>query len=311
MAKRSKSWSATEFRERFQSETESRGITAKKLQDITGIDDGSISAWQSERSGKIPRCDQIADLANAIGISPAWLGFGGTVAKNVVENEALSLIRRTESVPVQAALDILRRFAATNKEKAKTFVLKGMPEPNMKPFDTRADLPRYKMALNKRHDFTPVKLFENLAAGYGGGDNYEVMQEAFVKGVPRGQHTVAKVRGDSMYKTLLNGDYVLLKDFPAPGYELPQIASAELKTPLDEWRTNTRINHGDIVVVDVGQEEGKTLKRVFYDTLRGDGNWQMKILADNPNEWVEGGWAVQTGDHIIFYGLLVGLCEQE
>jgi len=220
----------------------------------------------------------------------------------------------TRSVAITPTLphpsQVANRLREEQPEYGRKFKLKGMPEPNMKAYNTRDELPRYKMSFTERKRFTPIKLFRDLAAGYGGGENYEVMENAYVEGVPREGHTIAQVRGESMVKTLYHGDFVLLKDFPPPGYVLPQIESKEERMPLDFWKSQTRIGEGDIVVVEIaGQPEGKTLKRIHYDTRRGANNWKMKIVADNPDEWIKGGWQVEDEDHITFYGILMGLCD--
>lgn len=192
--------------------------------------------------------------------------------------------------------------------KTRAFKLKGMPQPMIKPYSTRENFKKFKMSFEKRPDFAPVKMFRNLAAGYGGGQNYDVVEEAYVYEVPRGGYTIAQIRGDSMVATLNDGEFVLLKDFPAPGYVLPRIESVDEKVPLSQWKTQTKIEDMDIVVVDLDQPEGKTIKRVKYDLRRGPTNWKMLIAADNPLGWQDA-WQVEVGDKLTFYGKMIGLCE--
>ena len=187
------------------------------------------------------------------------------------------------------------------------FRLRGQPEMRIVLPSTRVNLPRFPLSFVSRENFWPVRQIEDLAAGYGVTDGFTPLKDAFVPGVPRRGYTVAKIHGDSMLSTLMDGDHVLLKDFEPP-YELPRIEAPAMKTSLSEWKGATGMQDGEIVVVNI-PEYGPTLKRVHYDVSRGEANWKMQIVADNPTAWRQA-FQIELGDTVMFYAKLMGLCEK-
>lgn len=224
-------------------------------------------------------------------VSPAWALFD-VGPRDAAEAETYNELR-----------DIAKDLKA-----GTAYRLKGVPEVRTLPFSTRDSLPKFQLSTAKKVDFKPVKMFRDLAAGYGVGENFEIKEDAYVKGLPGKGFTVAQVRGDSMVATLMDGDFVLLKDFPQ-ALELPRIEHDLEKVSLEKWRGETGIDDMDIVVVAIDSREGPTIKRVKYDTRHGTERWKMLIAADNPVAWQDP-WIVAVGDKITFYGKLVGLCEK-
>jgi hypothetical protein len=169
-----------------------------------------------------------------------------------------------------------------------------------------------RLSFVPRKGFKRVAMIENLAAGHN-DDSYEIVADAFVESAPS-DCCVARVLGDSMLPTLQSGAYILLKNMPNGGYELPQIEAPDEKTNFREWKGSTGIRDGGICVLSValnsGPSYGPTLKRILYDTSRGEANWTMVIGADNPAAWRRD-IAIRKGDHVKVFSMFMALLETE
>jgi hypothetical protein len=172
-------------------------------------------------------------------------------------------------------------------------------------------LSSYKCSFTPKPDFRKVPTIENLAAGHN-DESYEIVSNAYVEGCPP-NCVVARVKGESMLPTLNDGALILLKNMDNGGHELPQIDDESHKTDFREWKGKSGIKDGGICVLKVtlktGQEYGPTLKRIEYDTRRGEANWKMAVVADNPSAWMRD-ITIQRGDHVVVYAMLLGLLEE-
>jgi len=290
------------FREAFYARLSS-GKPITQISREVDIAPDTFYSWQNPGKG-LPDIYESLLIAASMGVSPSWLSFGDdSIPMTAHEQQMLEVLRELKGEKLQLAETMLAAMAGK-----LVLRLKGPPEMAINLPSTRDSLKRYKLSLAQRVDFSPVRHIEDLAAGYGNDSSFVPLENAYVSGVPKKGFTVARVRGDSMLRTLVNNDYVLLKDFPPEGYRLPRIERQEEKTPLEVWKRETGLQDGEIVVVDLQIGEGPTLKRVQYDLSRGESKWKMQIVADNPSAWRQA-FQIDRGDEPVFYAKLLGLCE--
>lgn len=281
-------WSAKDFDARM-TEACPHGMQ-KKAAEKAGVTSASVSQWRSGLNNQRPFVDQLAAIAEALNVSPAWLAYGEG-AKNDSEKFVLNLYRAiTEPAQQAATLAVLRTFAGG-----------ALPVENN---GRRGELTLFHRS--KKHDvLRRVPVFGAVAAGFG--EDLEPVDDSLcVDDLPeRGLHGL-KVRGDSMEPTLRPGDVLIVRPFNnAQGFTLSALGSDEPKTPVQQVRRF--IQDDEIFILVGGRFERPTVKRLRYDIISPT-DWHMHIIADNP--------AASPGSHVltrktplIVYGQVLGIVE--
>lgn len=180
----------------------------------------------------------------------------------------------------------------------------GAPEAKPELVDRHDEIKEYTVERSERQGLQPIPKWLNLAAGPG--CDLELCDEfLYFRELDDWKHVhSAEVRGESMVKTLLPGEVILMREFASGRFELPQIESKAEKTTLKDWMRESQIFHDDICVLSINGD-APTVKRIKYDTRRGALNWKMQIVADNPPAWGDT-FQVATGDSVVFYAKLIG-----
>lgn len=221
----------------------------------------------------------------------------------------ISAWERGERVPGRADWEALRViFPGLKPPPGYDTYMQPIPEAAPVLANRRADIPAYRAA-RKGGKGQAVPQWLNLAAG--GGVDLELAPELIhIETNEKNIHAaVIRKDGDSMRNTLLPGDVVLLKEIHGGRFPLPQIEDATEKIPLAKWKTDSGIRDGDIVVVSIN-DNAPTIKRVVYDTERGERDWKLQIVADNPPAWRGGKtFQVAVGDSVVFHAKLIGRGE--
>lgn len=282
-------------RERFYSKLKQFGVL--KAAEVSGIDKDTLYSYARE-GGAVPNIADIYVLSEVTGI-PACEWFESEAPPTEKEREFLAKIKSHPSL--QDILDLI---------PLHRFRIKGEPSVSISLPNTRSNFKVHKLSEVAKSGYQQVPMIRDLAAGFGREEGFEVVESAYVENAPKDTF-VAVVRGDSMVSTLNHGDYILLSNFnDGIGYTLESTDDSG-RVPYDLWRSQTRIEDGQIVIVDLKIGEGPTLKRVRYDLSRGKQQWKMQIVADNPTAWRGGlGYQIAVGDSPVFYARMVALCEK-
>lgn len=181
-----------------------------------------------------------------------------------------------------------------------------LPQRIIKPVNRRSEIPVFKIVSRKKQNVTALPKWLDLAIGEG-EDLQRCEDLVYFEGIDdfKGLHT-ATIRGDSMWETLHPGDLVVLKPLPA-GAVLKKLDDPRERTPMDVWRAKFDIREGDIVVVSI-RDRAPTLKRVHYDTSRGERQWKLQIVADNPASGWNGNGVFQIDDEdwVVFHAKMIG-----
>lgn len=180
--------------------------------------------------------------------------------------------------------------------------LSPLPERAITPVNRRNEIPPFRIVKRKKGAVALPKWLD-LACGEG-CDLARCEDLIYFEGLDnfKGLHT-AEVRGESMEDTLHAGDIVVLRPFP-PDAILKKLSSPAERTPMDVFRAKFDIREGDVVVVTI-RDRTPTLKRVHYDTSRGERHWKLQIRADNPASGFEM-FQVDDEDWIAFHAKVIG-----
>jgi len=261
----------------------------------------------------MPTIAELKVMADTLGVRPAWLAYDDgpqTAQKNDREHQLLSELRQFETPPYDALLAVLRSLPKPQLQPRPLTMRTRQADAAPLAIDRRNELKRFTIA---RHAATGPAIPQWLGLAAGEGHDLELSPDYIyfeeLKSA-KGIHS-AVIKGDSMLMTLQPGDVVLLEEFSGGKFPLPQIESEEERMPLVQFQRESRIRDGEICAVSINQAP-PTLKRITYDTERGELDWKLQIVADNPPAWRKGKpFQVAVGDSIVFHARLLGIAEEK
>lgn len=251
-----------------------------------------------------PDLSTLEHIAKALGQKRSWIEGDGDIRDFTIPDGTKLRITSDDSLSKSAGIQITAMRA---NEDSPTYG--AMPSADPKPIDRRNEIPVFKI-VRREHiaGRNVVGLPKWLDMAVGEGNELSLCEDLVYfdkKDNFKGLHT-AQVRGDSMVKTLVSGDIIVLKPFPANGVTLRALDDDDEKTSLSTWQAQNDIREGNICVVSI-RGAPPTLKRVHYDTRRGPLDWKLQIVADNASVWPM--FQADAKDTIVFYAKMIARAE--
>ncbi len=170
--------------------------------------------------------------------------------------------------------------------------------------DTRGEYTRYREVFLRTVTSLSATQVIGIAAGHG---EIEGLSEFGTSDHLGSDYVIARVNGDSMLNTLIDGDMILLKKLDV---SLGVNADEENMISIDDFRK--KVNDDRIYVLAINEDIEDlryTIKRVRYSGT--EKNWICRIVADNPdaNWFSRGEFVVRRTDRIHFAAELVSLVK--